>query len=537
MKPSKYNICLPFDDKFVIFNGVTKRFFPVSTQNKDAFLQILASPDNYQNQYATFLKRMADEGFIIEDEIDELEVIRQQYESMNHSSTYKLMILPTYTCNVSCWYCTQKHRNMQLSDDDVKKIKAHIEYYLTHNDIKRLQLSWFGGEPLLNFHRVEEIANYAQLFCAEHNISYHNTITTNGTLLNRQILEKMKNLKFTFFQITVDGTKEEHDKVKVIKGKSAYEMTLRNVCLIKEMLPEAEICLRYNYTTKNLKSEGFIKDLNNMIPENVRENVRLSFIKVWQEDAGRIDNQELASLVSKASDSHFHVKVGQSFSTCYVDHQHFNCIFPNGRIGKCDNMDPEQAQGRITDTGKIIWDKDIAAKDFTIFSDQTPECLLCKHLPICYGPCPKEREEAFIKGEHLRCRFINADRLWNQNILYYCRRFLYLLLLLIIPNIAFAQKDSTKVAAKDSIYKNVNLRNLVVTGKNVTHYPDKDVWLITDSLRKETFSVNELTAKLPGFIYDPFKRTTTYQGSSNILFLLDGKEKRANYGVTCKTLC
>lgn len=529
MKPSKYNICLPYDDKYVIFNGVTKRFFPVSSQNKDAFLQILSAPDDYQDQYAPFLNRMADEGFIIEDAVDELEVIKQQYAELTHGNSYKLMILPTYACNVSCWYCTQKHRNMQLSDDDVKRVKAHIAYYLTHNEIKRLQLSWFGGEPLLNFHRVEEIADYAQLFCAEHDISYHNTITTNGTLLSRRILEKMKDLNFTFFQITVDGVKDEHDKVKVIKGKSAYDMTLRNICLIKEILPEAEICLRYNYTTENLKPDAFIHDLNLFLPEDVRKHIHLSLMKVWQEDEKNISDEKLEFLASSASANQFQVSVGQGFSPCYVDNQHFNSVFPNGRIGKCDNLDPEQAQGHLTETGEIVWDRDIPSMHFTIFDDHRSECPSCKYLPICYGPCPKERDEVFSQGKHPRCRFADANRLWNQNILYYCRRFLHLLLLIIIPNIVFAQTDSTKVAAKDSIYKNVELRNVVVTGKNVTHYPDKDVWLITDSLRKETFSVSELTAKLPGFVYDPFKRTTTYQGSSKILFLLDGKEKRANY--------
>ena len=123
MKPSKYNICLPYNDRFVIFNGITKRFFLVSSQNKEVFLQILSTPDEFKEQYAPFLQRMAKEGFIIEDSIDELEVIKQQYVDITHDSCYKLMILPTYACNVSCWYCTQNHRNMQLSDDDVERVK------------------------------------------------------------------------------------------------------------------------------------------------------------------------------------------------------------------------------------------------------------------------------------------------------------------------------------------------------------------------------------------------------------------------------
>lgn len=62
MKTSKYNICLPFEGKHIIFNGVTKRFFMVSNQNKEAFLQILSDPDEYTDSYGPFLISSANEG-------------------------------------------------------------------------------------------------------------------------------------------------------------------------------------------------------------------------------------------------------------------------------------------------------------------------------------------------------------------------------------------------------------------------------------------------------------------------------------------
>ena len=151
MKASKYNICLPYESDYIIFNGVTKRFFRVSSHNKENFLQILSSPDDYQELYAPFIARMTEEGFVVNDNTDELDIIRKQYEQKRSSNTYHLMILPTYQCNVRCWYCTQKHRNAKLSKDDIIKIKKHIEWYLSHHTLEGLHLSWFGGEPTLNF--------------------------------------------------------------------------------------------------------------------------------------------------------------------------------------------------------------------------------------------------------------------------------------------------------------------------------------------------------------------------------------------------
>ena len=122
----------------------------------------------------------------------------------------------------------------------------------------------------------------------------------------------------------------------------------------------------------------------------------------------------------------------------------------------------------------------------------------------------------------LICRFQDSDRLWRQNILYYCIRHLHILLILFLPFIASAQSN-------DSIYKKIDLQDVVIIGDNVVHYPDKDVIVITDSLRKGTYSVKEMMNSLPGFLYNPISRSLSFHGSSSILFLIDGKEKRSGY--------
>lgn len=41
MKASKYNYYIPYEDKHIFFNGITKRFFLVSENNKDKFIDII----------------------------------------------------------------------------------------------------------------------------------------------------------------------------------------------------------------------------------------------------------------------------------------------------------------------------------------------------------------------------------------------------------------------------------------------------------------------------------------------------------------
>lgn len=419
MKPSKYNICLPYDDRFVVFNGVTKRFFLVSSQNKKAFLQILSTPDEYKEQYAPFLQRMAKEGFIIEDSVDEQEVVKQQYEKLNQSDEYRLMILPTYACNVRCWYCTQNHKNVRLSEGDVERIKKHIVYYLTTNKLKGLHLSWFGGEPIIDFRHIREIARFSKEYCRENHLKYRNSITTNGILLNKEILKDMADLEFCFFQITIDGTKEEHDKTKIIKKNSAYEVVLNNICLIKEIIPHAQIQLRYNYTKENLLPEKIIQDLNLILPPEVRKSINISIIKVWQQNENEIDINDIKRLVDLANSYGYHPQVGGGFRPCYVDGTHFNCIFPNGRVDKCDNKDIENCRGHINECGKIIWDVSPTFIKNSIFSNFENECTKCCYLPLCYGPCPLERDKKFV---NIHCRYTDKKRTWENRLYFYCKQ-------------------------------------------------------------------------------------------------------------------
>ena len=420
MKTSKYNICFPYEDDYIIFNGVTKRFFRVSSHNKDKFLQILSSPDDSQETYAPFVTRMMEEGFIVNDDTNELDIIRKQYQQMRSSKIYQLMILPTYQCNVRCWYCTQHHRNVMLSKEDIKKIKKHIEWYLSQHELEGFHLSWFGGEPMLNFQCVEEITNYAKEYCEKHDLSFSVSITTNGTLLSKEYLEKMSDLGFTFFQITIDGTQEYHDSVKKLKDKSAYETTLRNICLITEILPQAEICLRYNYTNDNLKPDAIIEDLNHQIPENMRGKIHLSLMKVWQQNEREVNSQVIERLVKLSRESGYKVSVGSGFSICYVDKYNFNCVFPNGRIDKCDNGEMDLSKGSISPKGNIIWEQEPPFLHYDIFSDMDSVCKSCRYLSVCYGPCPKERNKMFANGQHISCRYVDPDLHWQQEIYHYC---------------------------------------------------------------------------------------------------------------------
>lgn len=131
MKESYYNYYVPHGDKTIFFNGRTKRFFSVSKQNARKFVEIIKEPERYKIQFGTFITKMKKEGFILEDADNEYQLAMKEYRKQLFQNQYTLMIIPTYQCNLKCWYCYQDHRHDDMSEETVRRIKLHICNYLS----------------------------------------------------------------------------------------------------------------------------------------------------------------------------------------------------------------------------------------------------------------------------------------------------------------------------------------------------------------------------------------------------------------------
>lgn len=93
-----------------------------------------------------------------------------------------------------------------------------------------------------------------------------------------------------------------------------------------------------------------------------------------------------------------------------------------------------------------------------------------------------------------------------------------------------SEREADRIVAQtDSIYKSMDMQEVVIEGKTVLRYPDKDVWIVTKELRKRAFNVNEMLGNIPGMYYDRFEKSLEYNGLKNIKILMDGKEKMDGY--------
>ena len=132
-----------------------------------------------------------------------------------------------HDCNLACKYCfasegDYKSGKSLMSLDVAKK---SIDYLLEHSTgRKKIEVDFFGGEPLLNFEVVKETVYYAKEKARQHHKQFHFTLTTNGVLLDSDTInflnEHMDNVV-----ISIDGRREVHDQIRPNRaGKGSYDV-------------------------------------------------------------------------------------------------------------------------------------------------------------------------------------------------------------------------------------------------------------------------------------------------------------------------
>jgi len=150
--------------------------------------------------------------------------------NINHELKH-LMLKVTEGCNLRCKYCIYggdylgrpKHSNLMMQLELAQK---SIDYFLEHSDQYKgtLALGFYGGEPLLNFNIIQNAIRYFKENVG--NNDYVFTLTTNGTLLNNNIIDFLVENKI-HISISIDGPQTVHDKHRLdIKGNGTFNKVM-----------------------------------------------------------------------------------------------------------------------------------------------------------------------------------------------------------------------------------------------------------------------------------------------------------------------
>lgn len=113
-----------------------------------------------------------------------------------------------------------------------------------NSDLPKLTLSFFGGEPLLEFDTIIKplVLKY------QNKLSYR--ITTNGTLLNANIIQFLKDNDFTVI-LSIDGVEELQLLQRPAKnGENSFQMIMENIKLLQKSIPQ--LTIRSTLTKKSI---------------------------------------------------------------------------------------------------------------------------------------------------------------------------------------------------------------------------------------------------------------------------------------------
>ncbi|SFQ34983.1 uncharacterized protein SAMN02910358_01685 [Lachnospiraceae bacterium XBB1006] len=160
-----------------------------------------------------------------------------------------------HDCNLACKYCFAEegeyHGRRALMSYEVGK-KA-LDFLIANSGSRRnLEVDFFGGEPLLNFQVVKDLVAYGREQEKIHNKNFRFTLTTNGVLLDDDIIE-FANKEMANVVCSIDGRKEVHDRMRPFrKGDGSYDLIVPKFQKLAESRGQEKYYARGTFTRNNL---------------------------------------------------------------------------------------------------------------------------------------------------------------------------------------------------------------------------------------------------------------------------------------------
>ena len=174
-------------------------------------------------------------------------------------------------CNMTCGYCFagdgEYHGPQALMSYEVGK--RALDWLIENSGTRRnLEVDFFGGEPLLNFDVVKKLVAYGRQQEKEHNKNFRFTLTTNGVLLDDEVLD-FANKEMSNVVISLDGRKDINDNMRKTRGgKGTYDMILPAFKKLAESRNQQDYYMRGTYTHYNT---DFTNDILHMADLGFKE--------------------------------------------------------------------------------------------------------------------------------------------------------------------------------------------------------------------------------------------------------------------------
>lgn len=391
MKNSKFNIVSKYGENYIIFNSFTGA---VLLLNKDEYTLLKAG--RYEALSQQDITILFKEGIVIDDTMDEVGLLRYAYNySKYKTDSAYLIICTTLECNFACPYCFETRESGYMERGVQKALISFINKLICRG-IKKLDIDWFGGEPLLCINIIKELTEKINEICKNENVNVEYSITTNGYLLDAQVISLFKKLGINTYKITLDGLRETHDSRRILKnGQGTFDVIMTNIdTLLKQ---KCSVFIRVNTDKSNINAYRQIDTLFSQ-----KENAHCYPAIVTAEPTQDKKQQERCYSHNEYMDfyneSYIHEcnfydvesAIRKGICHCCAEHILSYTISPDGTLYKCVN----DLGNKEYSSGTIFIDERNSAKSIGTYMGRDPfsedECRKCKLIPLCFGGCENE---------------------------------------------------------------------------------------------------------------------------------------------------
>src|SRR5262252_9591071 len=151
-----------------------------------------------------------------------------------------LVLNVTSKCNLSCGYCYEYGEDRIVESTTKPRFmneetaKQSVDFMFSEaGDSPTVNLTFFGGETLLNFKMLKSALAYAKQRAEPLGKQVNASLTTNATLLREEIVDWIVE-NDVGVTVSIDGAREQQDKFRVFSnGMGSYDLVVPN---IKELL-------------------------------------------------------------------------------------------------------------------------------------------------------------------------------------------------------------------------------------------------------------------------------------------------------------
>ncbi|MCL2593494.1 MAG: radical SAM protein [Defluviitaleaceae bacterium] len=347
-----------------------------------------------------FHKALKDLKMIVENNVNEVSLINYHFSEKNEDN---LIIIPIVTrqCNFRCVYCYESHENKRIEEDTYENLLNAIRKEIKAKKYKSVTISFFGGEPMLEFEAICNFMQNMKELAEEMEIDLYGAMTTNGYLLSIDKLSKLIELNIIDYQITIDGLKETHDNNRfLVGGQGTWDRIIQNLKDAKSTELSFRVSIRTNFdmdVAHNLTE--FFQFVSEVFSGDDRFGVYFETVKKL---GGELDDElnvcddgtkVVNDMLCVADDLNLDLK---SFNytiapfgwRCYASKNNSLVIDTDGTLLKCTvHLDlPGNCVGELTADGFQIKDDKICK--WTSYN-LPQKCYKCEILSICFGKrCP-----------------------------------------------------------------------------------------------------------------------------------------------------